>query len=141
MANNNTFNTRDFLNGAFYAPIALGEHEVTLKNVRAVIEEKDDGTDASYILCNTVFENGREVSIRFYGVGAQIFCNQLRAQLQDDADYDALDKFLKTLKGKQVNVYVSKRTYTAKDGTIKSTLQYDFVEPTAEAEDAEDEIR
>lgn len=144
MANNNTFNTKDFLNGAFYAPIALGVHQVTFGNVKPVIEDNDDGEDASYISAPIVFDNGRVVNTRFYSIGAQIFCNQVRQQLEDQKDYDNIVKFLKTLKDKSVKVYVSKRTYTAKDGSIKSTLQYDFVEPVENSEDnsedAEEEI-
>lgn len=128
MANNN-FNTKDFLGGAYFAPIALGAHKVTLGNVRAIIDEDDDGSDASYIVADIVFENDRKISPRFYNIGAKIFCDQLRAQLQDDADYKDISAFLRSLKGKEVTMYVSKRTYTAKDGAVKTTLQYDFTEP------------
>lgn len=142
MASEKNFVTKNFLSGAFYAPIALGEHQVTLGNVKPVIEENDRGEDASYISAPIVFDNGREVAVRFYGIGAQIFCNQIRQQLEDNKDYDNIGKFLKTLKDKSVKVWVSKRTYTAKDGSIKSTLQYDFVEPVEDSnEDAEEEIR
>lgn len=140
MANNN-FNTKEFFGGAYFAPIALGEHQVTLGKVRPIIEENDDGSDASYILANISFENGREITPRFYSIGAKIFCDQMRQQLNDDSDYKTLTAFLKSLEGKSVKMWVSKRTYTAKDGAVKTTLQYDFVEPnetlgdTSEAEE------
>ena len=138
---NNTFNTKEFLGGAYFAPIALGAHKVTLGTVRAIIDDNDDGSDASYIVADIVFENDRKISPRFYNIGAKIFCDQLRTQLQDDADYKDIASYLKSLKGKEVTMYVSKRTYTARDGAVKTTLQYDFLEPN-EAVDApaEEEI-
>ena len=128
MANNN-FDTKGFFGSAYFAPIALGEHQVTLGRVRAVIEENDDGSDASYIVANIAFGNGREITPRFYNIGAKIFCDQLRQQLNDNNDYKSLDAFLKSLSGKSVKMYVSKRTYSAKDGSVKTTLQYDFIKP------------
>lgn len=139
MANNN-FNTRDFLSGAFFAPIALGEHKVTFGKVKTVLEENNAGEDASYILAPITFENGREVSVRFYSFGAQIFCNQTRQQLNDVADYKSVGQYLKTLEGKEVSVWVSKRTYTSKDGMVKTTLQYDFTEPAADTAGEVEEI-
>lgn len=138
MANNN-FNTKGFFEGAYFAPIALGEHQVTLGNVRAVIDENDRGDDTSYILANIAFENGRKISPRFYNIGAKIFCDQLRVQLDDNNDYETLDAYLKSLMGKTVKMWVSKRTYSAKDGAVKTTLQYDFNKPE-DAEVVEDEI-
>lgn len=141
MANNNSFNTKEFLGSAYFAPIALGEHQVTLGKVRAIVEDNDNGEDASYILATIAFENGREITPRFYNIGAKIFCDQIRAQLNDSNDYKTLVAFLKSLEGKQVKMWVSKRTYTAKDGAVKTTLQYDFTEPTEVAnETTEDEI-
>lgn len=128
MANNN-FNTKEFFGGAYFAPIALGEHQVTLGKVRPIIEENDDGSDASYILANISFENGREITPRFYNIGAKIFCDQLRTQLEDNTDYKTLPAYLKSLEGKSVKMWVSKRTYSAKDGAVKTTLQYDFLKP------------
>lgn len=140
MANNN-FNTSEFFKGAYFAPIALGEHQVTLGKIRTVIDESDNGNDASYILANITFENGREISPRFYSIGAKIFCDQLRQQLDDNTDYKTLSAYLKSLEGKSVKMWVSKRTYTAKDGAVKTTLQYDFIEPTEVSDDtAEEEI-
>lgn len=134
MANNN-FNTKEFFGGAYFAPIALGVHQVTLGKVRAIEDSNDDGSDASYIIANISFENGREISPRFYSIGAKIFCDQLRQQLEDVSDYKTLGAYLKSLEGKSVKVWVSKRTYTAKDGAVKNTLQYDFVEPAETAGD------
>lgn len=137
MANNNTFNTKEFFGSAYFAPIALGEHQVTLGKVKPIIEENDNGADTSYISATIVFANGREITPRFYNIGAKIFCDQLRIQLEDTNDYKTLTAYLKSLEGKQVKMWVSKRTYTNKNDEVKSTLQYDFIEP---AEDAEEEI-
>lgn len=126
---NNTFDTKGFFGSAYFAPIALGEHQVTLGRVRPIIDDNDDGSDASYIVANIAFENGREIAPRFYNIGAKIFCDQLRQQLEDNNDYKSLDAFLKSLSGKVVKMWVSKRTYNAKDGSVKTTLQYDFIEP------------
>lgn len=128
MANNN-FNTADFLRGAYYSPITVGKHQITLGKIKRVIDTKEDGTDASYLLVPLIFSNGRTVDNRFYGIGAKIFCDQMRQQIEDNADYDKLTEYLKSLEGKDVSVWISKRIYTANDGTLKSTLQYDFVEP------------
>ena len=125
----NTFNTADFLRGAYYSPITVGKHQITLGKIKRVIDTKEDGTDASYLLVPLIFSNGRTVDNRFYGIGAKIFCDQMRQQIEDNADYDKLTEYLKSLEGKEVNVWISKRIYTANDGTLKSTLQYDFVEP------------
>ena len=132
MANN--FNAKDFFGGAYFAPITLGEHSVKLGRVKTVIESKEDGNDASYILAPMTFSNGRKLDNRFYGLGAKIFCDQLRNQLDDTTDYKKLVDFLKTLEDKEVKVWVSKRTYADKDGTPKTTLQYDFVAPVESAE-------
>lgn len=131
----NAFNTKEFFGGAYFAPIALGEHKVTLGRVRAILEDKEDGSDASYILAPMTFNNGRKIDNRFYGIGAKIFCDQIRTQLEDATDYKKLVDFLKTLEGKEVNVWVSKRTYAAADGTPKTTLQYDFVAPAEDSEE------
>lgn len=127
MANN--FNTADFLRGAYYSPITVGKHNIKLGKIKRVIDTKENGTDASYLLVPMIFSNGRTVDSRFYGIGAKIFCDQIRQQTEDNSDYDKLVDYLKTLEGKDVAVWVSKRIYTANDGTVKSTLQYDFVEP------------
>jgi hypothetical protein len=141
MANNNSFNTKEFFGSAYFAPITLGEHQITLGKVKAIIEENDNGDDASYISATIAFENGREITPRFYNIGAKIFCDQLRSQLDDNNDYKTLTAYLKSLEGKSVKMWVSKRTYTAKDGAVKTTLQYDFLEPTEVSNDAsEDEI-
>lgn len=129
MANNNTFNLGEFARKVYYAPIALGAHEVTLQNPKIVIEEKEDGSDASYLLITLQFENERKVDVRWYGIGAKIALDQLRNQLNDTTDYKAGKDFIKALKDKVVKVFVSRREYTANDGTPKSTLQYDFIEP------------
>lgn len=139
----NTFNTADFLRGAYYSPITVGKHQITLGKIKRVIDTKEDGTDASYLLVPLIFSNGRTVDNRFYGIGAKIFCDQMRQQIEDNADYDKLTEYLKSLEGKEVNVWISKRIYTANDGTLKSTLQYDFVEPieattSSEANDTEE---
>ena len=133
----NTFNTSEFLKGAYFAPITLGKHKVTVAKVRAVVETNEAGEDASYIVANLTFENGREITPRFYNIGAKIFCDQIRNQLGDTNDYKTINAFFKALEGKQLNMWVSKRTYTNKNDEVKSTLQYDFVEPS---EDAEEEI-
>ena len=136
MANNN-FNTKEFFSSAYFAPITLGEHTVTLGRVRAVIEE-NEGKDSSYILAPMTFSNGRKIDNRFYAIGAKIFCDQIRQQLEDATDYKKLPDFLRTLEGKEIKVWVSKRTYAATDGTPKTTLQYDFVAPVEVAEDSEE---
>ena len=140
MANNNNFNTKGFLGGAYFAPIALGKHQVTFGTVRPIIEENDNGDDNSYIIAPIIFENGREISPRFYNIGAKIFCDQLRTQLNDTNDYENVDAFLKSLKGKKVNMWVSRRTYTAKNDAVKTTLQYDFTEPVENSETEEEII-
>ena len=134
MANN--FNTSEFLRGAYFSPITVGQHKVTLGKVKIVIEAKENGDDASYILCPMTFTNDRKVDTRFYGIGAKIFCDQIRNQLEDTTDYKKLVDFLKTLEGKEVNVWVSKRTYASADGTPKTTLQYDFVAPAESSEES-----
>lgn len=137
MANN--FNTADFLKGAYFSPIQVGEHDVVLGRVQTVIETKENGDDASYLLIPITFSNNRTVDVRFYGLGAKIACDQLRQQLNDLADYNTLADFLKTLKGKAVKCYVSKRTYLKGDA-LKTTLQYDFLKPEVEsAEETNDE--
>ena len=99
-----------------------------------VIEEDDNGNDKSYIKCPIIFENNRTVDTRFYGLGAKIFCDQVRAQLNDETDYAKLGDFLKALKDKEVYLWVSKRTYTNNAGEVKTTLQYDFLEPDTATE-------
>ena len=138
MANNN-FSTKDFFSGAYFAPLALGKHTVTIGKAKAVVETKDDGSDASYLLLPMTFENDRKIDNRFYGIGAKIACDQIRQQLEDTTDYKNLQTFLKTLEGKTLSVWISRREYVAKDETKRSTLQYDFVEPAVEAEDNETE--
>lgn len=135
MANN--FSTADFLKGAYYSPIQVGKHEVTLGKPKINIEETESGKDASYLLLPMTFSNGRTVEQRFYNLGAKIACDQLRAQLEDATDYPALTDFLKTLENKTVEVYVSKRTYTDDEDKVKSTLQYDFVK-AVEADETEE---
>lgn len=134
MANN--FNTAEFLRGAYFSPITVGQHKVTLNKVKTVIENKEDGSDASYLLVTMTFNNGRKVDSRFYGIGAKIFCDQIRQQLNDSTDYKRLPDFLKTLEEKEVDMWVSKRTYASTDGTPKTTLQYDFVAPIEASEEA-----
>ena len=131
----NKFNTSEFLKGAYFSPIQVGEHEVTLAKPQIVIDTKENGDDASYLLIPITFSNNRTVDVRFYGIGAKICCDQLRQQLNDLTDYSTLEDFLKTLKNKTVKCYVSKRTYL-KDDALKSTLQYDFIKPVSE-EDAD----
>ena len=133
MANNNV-NTKEFLRGAYFSPIQLGKHRITLGKVVMVIEEDDNGNDKSYIKCPIIFENNRTVDTRFYGLGAKIFCDQVRAQLNDETDYAKLSDFLKALKDKEVYLWVSKRTYTNNAGEVKTTLQYDFLEPETATE-------
>lgn len=130
----NAFNTSDFLRGAYFSPITVGQHKVTLGRVKTVIDTKEDGSDASYILAPMTFNNGRTVDARFYGIGAKIFCDQIRQQLDDSTDYKRLPDFLKTLVDKEVDLWVSKRTYADKDGAPKTTLQYDFVAPVETSE-------
>ena len=125
----NTFNTLEFLRGAYFSPITVGQHKVTLGRVKIVIETKEDGSDASYILVPMTFSNGRKVDTRFYGIGAKIFCDPIRNQLEDTTDYKKLSHFRKTLEEKKVDMWVSKRTYASGDGTPKTTLQYDFIAP------------
>ena len=136
MANNN-FDLSMFAKSTYYAPIALGVHEVKLINPRIVIDVKDDGSDASYLLITLQFENERKVDNRWYGIGAKIAIDQLRNQLDDTTDYKTGRDFIKTLKDKTVKVFVSRREYTANDGTPKSTLQYDFIEPVDISEEVE----
>ena len=131
----NTFNTADFLRGAYFSPITVGQHKVTLGKVHTVFETKADGTDASYLSTTMTFTNGRQIDVRFYSIGAKIFCDQLRTQLNDTTDYSELKDYLKTLAGKEVDVWVSKRSYATADGTPKTSLQYDFVAPNTPEED------
>lgn len=134
MANNN-FNAGEFFRSTYFSPITVGQHKVTLGNIKTVIDQKEDGSDASYLLVPMAFPNGRVVETRFYGLGAKIFCDQLRQQTEDVTDYKKLSDFLKTLKDREVDMWVSKRTYAAGDGTPKTTLQYDFVAPREESEE------
>lgn len=134
MANNN-FNTAEFLRGAYFSPITVGQHKVKLGKLKTVIDSKEDGSDASYLLVPMTFSNGRKVDTRFYGLGAKICCDQLRQQLEDTTDYKKLSDFLKTLEDKEVDMWVSKRTYASTDGTPKTTLQYDFIAPVEETEE------
>lgn len=136
MANNN-FSTKDFFSGAYFAPIALGEHTVTIGKAKAIVETKEDGSDGSYLLLPMTFENNRKVDNRFYGIGAKIACDQIRQQLEDATDYKSLQAFLKTLEGKELKVWISRREYI-KDDAKRTTLQYDFTEPTVEADDADE---
>lgn len=136
MANNN-FNVGEFFKTTYFAPITVGQHKVTLGNIKTVIDAKEDGTDASYILVPMAFNNGRVVETRFYGLGAKIFCDQMRQQLKDDTDYKKPADFLKALKDREVDMWVSKRTYAATDGTPKTTLQYDFVAPREDESETE----
>ena len=134
----NTFNTAEFFgsNTTYYAPIALGEHTVKLGKAKAVIDVNENGKDKSYLLIPMMFENNRKIDNRFYGLSAKIACDQLRQQLKDNTDYKNIQAFLKTLEDKDVTVYISRREYQTKDGTPRSTLQYDFVPPVvATAED------
>lgn len=134
MANN--FNTKDFLRGEYFSPIKVGKHQITFGKIKTVIEEKD-GKDVSYLLVPMTFQNNRTLDQRFYGLSAKIFCDQTRQQLQDETDYKKLSEYLKTLEGKTVDCWVSKRTYLASDDTIKTTLQYDFIEPKSTEETSE----
>lgn len=131
----NTFNTSEFLRGAYFSPITVGEHKITLGKIKTVIETKDNGDDASYLLVPMTFSNGRKLDARFYGIGAKIFCDQIRQQTNDSTDYKKLSDFLKALESKEVDLYVSKRTYATADGTSKTTLQYDFVPPVEATEE------
>lgn len=135
MANNN-FSTADFFgsNTAYYAPLALGEHTVKIGKAETVIDIDELSKDKSYLLLPMVFENERKIDNRFYGIGAKIACDQIRQQLGDATDYKNIQAFLKTLKDKELTVYISRREYD-KDGTIRSTLQYDFVPPVVATED------
>lgn len=133
----NKFNASEFFKGAYYSPIQVGKHTITLGKVKTVLDTKEDGSDASYLLMPMTFNNGRVVDNRFYGLSAKIACDQLRQQLADETDYKKLADFLKTLEGKEVDCFISKRTYPALDGTIKTTLQYDFVEQVTEDDDEE----
>lgn len=137
MANNN-FDFGSFSKQPYYAPIALGAHEVKLINPCIVDDVKDDGTDASYLLITLQFENERKVPNRWYGIGGKIALDQLRNQLEDTTDYKTVKAFVKTLKDKTVKVFVSRREYTANNGTPKSTLQYDFIEPVDSSEEVEE---
>lgn len=127
MANN--FNTSDFLKGAYFSPITVGQHKVTLGKIKITLDTKADGSDASYIVVPMTFSNGRKVDNRFYSIGVKIFCDQIRNQLNDTTDYKKITDFFKTLEDKEVDVWVSKRNYASNDGTPKTTLQYDFVAP------------
>ena len=131
MANASNFNTADFLKGAYYAPIKVGKHDVVLTKVKPVFETNDNGEDASYLAVDMKFQNERIVPIRFYGIGSKIALDQIRQQMNDETDYKSINDFLKVLKNANLSVWVSKRTYEAKDGSIKTTLQYDFVEPVS----------
>ena len=135
MANNN-FSTKDFFSGAYFAPLAIGKHTVTIGKAKAIVEAKADGSDGSYLLLPMTFENNRKIDNRFYGIGAKIACDQIRQQLADATDYKSLQAFLKTLEGKELSVWISRREYV-KDEAKRTTLQYDFVEPEVEAEDDE----
>ena len=132
MANtNNTFNAQEFFEGKFYAPLTLGQHEVTFGNVRAVKEETNDGTQY-YILAPMTFANGRVINNRFYNFGMQIFCNQIRKQFEDVNDYASIKKFLDTLKDKTAKVLGRVGTYhitcdiTEKDVNIGDKVTIDI---------------
>lgn len=137
MANTN-FDVSEFLSNTYYAPITVGQHKVTLGLPKTTIQKKPDGSDASYLSVKMSFPNGRVVEPRFYGLGAKIFCDQLRTQCNDATDYKKPAEFLKTLKDKEVDLWVSKRTYADSDGKEKTTLQYDFVAPKVATDDDED---
>lgn len=138
MASN--FNASEFFKSTYFAPIQVGQHKVTLGRIKTVVGTKDNGEDASYLLVPMAFTNGRVIDARFYGIGAKIFCDQLRKQLEDNTDYKSLPDYLKTLTSKEVDLWISQRTYASTDGTTKSTLQYDFVAPreTTETETTEE---
>jgi hypothetical protein len=134
---NNTFNTAEFFgtNTTYYAPLALGEHTVKIGKAEAVIDVDELGKDKSYLLLPMVFENNRKIDNRFYGIGAKIACDQIRQQTGDVTDYKNIQAFLKTLKDKELTVYISRREYLTTDGAPRSTLQYDFVPPVVATED------
>lgn len=134
---NNTFNTAEFFgtNTTYFAPLALGEHTVKIGKAEAVIDVDELGKDKSYLLLPMVFENNRKIDNRFYGIGAKIACDQIRQQTGDVTDYKNIQAFLKTLKDKELTVYISRREYLTNDGTPRSTLQYDFVPPVVATED------
>jgi hypothetical protein len=137
---NNTFNTAEFFgsNTTYYAPLALGAHTIKLGKAETVIDVDDNGKDKSYLLLPMVFENNRKIDNRFYGLSAKIACDQLRQQLEDNTDYKNIQAFLKTLKDKEITVYISRREYLANDGTPRSTLQYDFVPPAVATGDTDE---
>lgn len=140
MANTNNFSAKDFLSTTYYAPLALDKHTVVLNNPEVVIATKEDGTDASYIVVDLKFNNGRVINKRFYGFGAKIFCDQLRQQLDDSTtDYESPITFIKTLENKTVNVWISKQSYATKQGELKTQLQFDFTAPEQPAEATSDE--
>lgn len=128
------FNTSEFFKGAYFAPIEVGEHEVTLDKVALVFEEDEEGRDKSYLAMDIKFENERVVSTRFYNIGAKIALDQIRNQLEDRADYKSVKDFVKAIKGRTVKCWISKRTYEA-NGKVNTTLQYDFLQPVASDEE------
>jgi hypothetical protein len=122
------FNPTEFMKGMVYAPIELGEHTIKIENATAVFDSDDNGKDTSHLLIECILENGRKLSIRHFANGIQIATNQIRQQL-NQTDNIMFEDFCNNLKDLSIKCWVSRRTYPAPDGTIKSTLQYDYIEP------------
>jgi len=123
--NKTGFDSAAFFTGAYHAPLQMGKHSVVLNNVKAVIEETDNGP-VYFITVPMTFNNNRVVTHNFYAVGMKYFCDATRKQLNDLNDYDLIQDYLDTLNGKTLDVTLSVEKYTAKDGSIKSTIKYDF---------------
>lgn len=117
------FDAKTFLEDKSFPAIQAGEHQVVLGKVQVGASEGD----GVYIVLPITLNNGRKVDVRFYGVGIQICYNQLRQQTADREVYDSNLAFFHALEGKTVKCYISKRSYTDKNGEDKNTLQYDFV--------------
>lgn len=123
------FDAKNFLEEKSYPAIQVGEHDVVLGAV-SVGNDIKDGEDNVYIVLPITLNNGRVIETRFYGQGIQIVRDQLRQQVDDRNVYETNLAFFKSLEGKTLKCWISKRSYTGKDGKDKNTLQYDFVNRT-----------
>lgn len=123
------FDANAFLNNAYYAPLSVGTYTVTIKGTEVIIGDK------CRVVFQLEFQSGRIVSAAVFDKGIKIACDGIRAQLEDYEDYPTARAFIESLSGKTVDVTLERVTYAAKDGTIKSTINYSFRKP--ETEDAE----
>lgn len=120
------FDANAFLNNAYYAPLRVGTYTVTIKGTEVVIGDK------CRVVFNLAFESGRVISAAVFDKGIKMACDGIRAQLEDYEDYPTARAFIDSLPGKTVEVTLERVTYAAKDGTVKSTINYSFRKPETE---------